>query len=124
MKQEKKRLTPIEKIEKINQQIDKLKQQQKNVQKTFESKITNLLKREKAFNYDFNVLYGGILELCQKLSDPKNHETDIKKFQKLGELALDKKQKNEKKENTKNKNDENSNTQQARKTLKPKYDLP
>ncbi|CAO5682006.1 MAG: hypothetical protein HEEMFOPI_01557 [Holosporales bacterium] len=45
MKQEKKRLTPLQRIEKINQQIEKLKQQQQTVQKTFESKITTLLKK-------------------------------------------------------------------------------
>ena len=37
MKKEK--LSPLEKIEKINKQIEKLKKQQQDVQKTFESKI-------------------------------------------------------------------------------------
>ena len=93
MKQEKKRLTPIEKIEKINQQIDKLKQQQKNVQKTFESKITNLLKREKAYNHNFTILYGAILDICQKLNDQKNNKDQISHWEKIGNAALDKKKK-------------------------------
>lgn len=96
MKQDQKRLPPIEKIQKINQKIEKLKIQQQNVQKIFENKITMLLKKEKAYHHDFNVLYGGILDLCQKLNNPKNNESNIQQFQKIGKMALDKKQKNEK----------------------------
>lgn len=91
----KQRLTPIEKINKLNEKIEKLKQQQLSVQKTFESKITTLLKKEKAFNYDFTILYGGILDLCQKLNNPKNNESDIQKFQHIGTSSLIKKSKSE-----------------------------
>lgn len=96
MKQEKKRLTPIERIEKINEKILKLKQLQQNVQKTFESKITNLLKREKIYNHDFTILYGAILDTCQKLNDQQNNIDQISSWEKIGTMALEKKQKNEK----------------------------
>lgn len=97
----KQRLTPIEKINKLNEKIEKLKAQQKNVQKVFETKIITLLKKEKAFSHDFSALYGGILDICQKLNNQNNNESDIHKFQKLGALALEKKQRDDKIADTK-----------------------
>ena len=91
MKKEK--LSPLEKIEKINKQIEKLKKQQQDVQKTFESKIINLLKKEKAFHHDFTILYGSILDICQKLNDQKNNKDQISHWEKIGNAALDKKKK-------------------------------
>lgn len=91
MNHEKKRLTPIEKIEKINQQIEKLKRRQQTVQKTFESKIINLLKREKAFNYDFTILYGAVLDICEKLNDSKNNKKQIEHWKTIGNSSLEKK---------------------------------
>ncbi|CAO5675668.1 MAG: hypothetical protein HEEMFOPI_00273 [Holosporales bacterium] len=98
MKQKKKKLTPLQQIEKINQQIEKLKQQQKTVQKTFESKITSILKKEKAYNHDFTTLYGAILDICQKLNDQQNNHDQLSHWEKIGITALEKKKKSEKTE--------------------------
>ena len=107
MKQDQKRLTPIEKIQKINQKIEKLKLQQQNVQKTFETKITALLKKEKAYHHDFNVLYGAILDVCEKINDHNNTD-QISAFHEKGNLALSKKNKKE------------SIIDESKKILKPK----
>ena len=124
MKQEKKRLTPLEKIEKINQQIEKLKQQQQNVQKTFESKITSLLKKEKAYNHDFNTLYGAILDVCQKMNKLDLGHEQIKTWKTKGELSLFKKPNKKKYElDATSKKEEESvlETPKKREQLKVKY---
>lgn len=92
----KEKLTPIEQLEKLNQKINKLKQQQQKVQQSFEVKITNLLKKKNAFHHDFNILYGAILDVCQKLNDPKNNKDQISVYREKGTLALSKKMKNDK----------------------------
>lgn len=89
----KEKLTPIEQLEKLNQKINKLKMQQQKVQKTFEEKITNLLKKKNAFHHDFNILYGAILDICEKLNDQKNNKDQIKHWEKIGMMSLDKKKK-------------------------------
>lgn len=123
MKQEKKRLTPIERIEKINQQILKLKQQQQNVQKTFESKITALLKKEKVYAHDFTLLYGAVLDICQKLNDQENNNAQILTWEKIGSSALEKKKKAEKSELNNSKISSDPDDSNNRKTLKPKYSV-
>lgn len=123
MNQEKKRLTPLQKIEKINQQIEKLKQQQQKVQKTFEAKIANLLKKEKAYTHDFNILYGAILDVSQKLNDSKNNQEQISNWEKIGSSALVKKQKSEIPQSKENEHHSNSDDAKNRKTLKPKYSI-
>ncbi|CAO4848094.1 MAG: hypothetical protein FADNKDHG_01526 [Holosporales bacterium] len=87
----KEKLTPIAQLEKLNQKINKLKMQQQKVQKTFEEKITNLLKKKNAFHHNFNILYGAILDICEKLNDQKNHEDEISHWKKIGTTALEKK---------------------------------
>lgn len=94
---DKKKLSPLQKIHKINQKIEKLKQQSQNVQKTFETKITNLLKKEKAYHHDFTILYGAILDICQKMNRAEFNEETLKRFQTLGQSILEKK-KNKKNE--------------------------
>ncbi|CAO5673887.1 MAG: hypothetical protein CNLJKLNK_01374 [Holosporales bacterium] len=91
----KEKLTPIEQLEKLNQKINKLKMQQQKVQKTFEEKITNLLKKKNAFHHDFNILYGAILDICEKLNDQQNNKDQISVYQEKGTLALSKKKKND-----------------------------
>lgn len=123
MIQEKKRLTPIERIEKINQQILKLKLQQQNVQKTFESKITTLLKKEKVYNHDFTILYGAILDICEKLNDQQNNKEQLSHWEKMGSSALEKKKKTEKSELNDSQISSDSDDSNNRKTLKPKYSV-
>lgn len=112
----KERLTPIERIEKLNQKINKLKQQQKNVQKTFETKIITLLKKENMFHHDFNILYGAILDICEKIKNPDHNKTSIDSFLEKGQSALSKK-----KRESKNKTMDDSQINDSRKVLKPKY---
>ncbi|CAO5682814.1 MAG: hypothetical protein HEEMFOPI_01812 [Holosporales bacterium] len=116
MKQNKKRLTPIE-------QIEKLKLQQQTVQKTFESKITTLLKKEKVYNHDFTLLYGAILDICQKLNDQQNNNTQISSWEKIEITALEKKKKSEKTEQQKKENHSDLDNEKNRKTLKPIYNI-
>ena len=92
MKKEK--LSPLEKIEKINKQIEKLKKQQQDVQKTFESKIINLLKKEKSFHHNFNTLYGAVLDGAQKLNKLDINHEQIKIWEESGKSALLKSSKN------------------------------
>lgn len=112
----KERLTPIDRIEELNQKINKLKQQQKNVQKTFETKIITLLKKENMFHYDFNVLYGAVLDICEKIKNPDYNRTSIDSFLEKGQAALSKK-----KRESKNKKSDDHQSEKSRKVLKPKY---
>ena len=57
----------LQKIKEIDQKITELKQTQEKLQQHLESKIISLLKTEKAFAIDFEILYGAIYELTQKL---------------------------------------------------------
>lgn len=82
----------LRKIKNIDQKILDLKQQQEKLQHDLELKIIKLLKIENAFTVDFEILYGAIYELTQKLksdhfntSNPDNlHSQAIAKWRHLG----------------------------------------
>ncbi len=66
----------LQKIKNIDQKITELKQQQEKLQQHLELKIIGLLKTEKAFAVDFEILYGAIYELTQKLKHDNIHNLD------------------------------------------------
>ena len=66
----------LQKIKDIDQKITELKQAQEKLQQHLESKIISLLKTEKAFAVDFEILYGAIYELTQKLKHANIHNLD------------------------------------------------
>ena len=98
----------LQKIKDIDQKITELKQQQEKLQQQIELKIIALLKTEKVFAVDFEILYGAIYELTQKLkndsSDNLNpnhpHSPEIAKWRNLGISLLQKGKEKEKRKNT------------------------
>ena len=66
----------LQKIKEIDQKIAELKQAQEKLQQHLELKIISLLKTEKAFAVDFEILYGAIYELTQKLKHDNTHNID------------------------------------------------
>ena len=66
----------LQKIKNIDQKISELKQQQEKLQQQIELKIITLLKTEKAFSVDFEILYGAIYELAQKLKNDSSDNLD------------------------------------------------
>ena len=66
----------LQKIKDIDQKITELKQAQEKLQQHLESKIISLLKTEKAFAVDFEILYGAIYEITQKLKHENIHNLD------------------------------------------------
>ena len=88
----------LQKIKNIDQKISELKQQQEKLQQHLELKIISLLKTEKAFAVDFEILYGAIYELTQKLKndssdniDPNHpHSPEMANWRKLGISLLQK----------------------------------
>ena len=88
----------LQKIKDIDQKITELKQAQEKLQQHLELKIISLLKTEKAFAVDFEILYGAIYELTQKLQydsvnnlDSANpHAAEIANWQQLGLARLNK----------------------------------
>ena len=91
----------LQKIKDIDQKIAELKQSQEKLQQHLESKIISLLKTEKAFAVDFEILYGAIYELTQKLKHDNIHNLDsanphaveIANWQQLGVSLLQKQRK-------------------------------
>ena len=98
----------LQKIKNIDQKISELKQQQEKLQQHLELKIISLLKTEKAFTADFEILYGAIYELTKKLKndsssniDPNHpHSPETVNWQKLGISLLQKGKEKEKRKNT------------------------
>lgn len=86
-------LSPLDKIEQIKNKIEKLKHQQEKIQISFEEKIISCLRKEKAFTHNFDVLYGAIIDITQKLNDEKNNINHIENWKKLGQKSLNKKNK-------------------------------
>lgn len=94
----------LQKIKNIDQKISELKQQQEKLQQQIELKIITLLKTEKAFAIDFEILYGAIYELTQKLkNDSSNnldhdhlHSSQMANWKHLGLNLLQKKETNAK----------------------------
>ena len=90
----------LQKIKNIDQKISELKQLQEKLQQQIELKIINLLKNEKAFAIDFEILYGAIYDLTQKLkNDSSNnlnpdylHSSQMANWQQLGLNLLKKKE--------------------------------
>ncbi len=88
----------LNKIKAIDQKIVTLKEQQGKLQQSLELKIINLLKAEKALSWDFEILYGAIYELTQRLQNAILHNSDlahcdaleITKWQQLGAERLGK----------------------------------
>ena len=88
----------LQKIKDIDHKITELKQQQEKLQQHLELKIISLLKTEKAFGVDFEILYGAIYELTQKLKHDNIHNLDsanpcaaeIANWQQLGLTRLNK----------------------------------
>ncbi|MEI6627790.1 MAG: hypothetical protein WCN27_00040, partial [Alphaproteobacteria bacterium] len=98
----------LQKIKDIAQRITELKQQQEKLQQQIELKIIALLKTEKAFAVDFEILYGAIYELTQKLKndsydniDPNHpHSPEIARWRNLGISLLQKSKEKDKGKNT------------------------
>lgn len=90
----------LQKIKNIDQKISELKQQQEKLQQQIELKIITLLKTEKAFSVDFEILYGAIYELAQKLKndssdnlDPDHlHSSQMANWRQIGLNLLQKKE--------------------------------
>lgn len=94
----------LQKISAIHKKIELLQQQQTKLTTNLEIKIIALLKKEKAFENDFEVLYGAIYELTQKLkkadvsADADSHNrnsdhpsaTEIANWRILGKSILEK----------------------------------
>ncbi len=99
----------LQKIKNIDQKISELKQQQEKLQQHLELKIISLLKMEKAFTADFEILYGAIYELTQKFKNDNSHNlnsdyfhsSEMANWQQLG-ISLLQKGKEKKKEKGKN----------------------
>ena len=97
----------LQKIKNIDQKITELKQQQEKLQQHLELKIIGLLKTEKAFAVDFEILYGAIYELTQRFKndnsnnpDPDHpHIVEMANWRQLGVSLLQK----DKEKNTKSK---------------------
>ena len=66
----------LQKIREIDQKIVDLKHAKEKLQQQIELKIISLLKTEKAFATDFEILYGAIYELTQKLKNDSFHNLD------------------------------------------------
>ncbi|MDQ5883796.1 MAG: hypothetical protein QG556_133 [Pseudomonadota bacterium] len=101
----------LQKIKDIDQKIAKLKYVQEKLQQHLELKIISLLKTEKAFAVDFEILYGAIYELTQKLkNDNFNnidsnhlHTHEMANWRQLGISLLQKGKEKEKNTNAKTK---------------------
>ena len=86
----------LKKINAIDKKIELLRQQQIKLTANIETKIIDLLKKEKAFYCDFEILYGAIYELAKKLKnlDSQNFNDsvniEIAKWKKSGAELLTK----------------------------------
>jgi hypothetical protein len=115
----------LQKIRKIDQKIINLRHTQEKFQQQIELKIISLLKTEKAFATDFEILYGAIYELTQKLKNDSFHHIDtnhhsapeIANWRQLGISRLQK----SKGKNTNSKT--NSATSVSRKIAVPKQQV-
>ena len=101
----------LQKIKDIDQKIAKLKYVQEKLQQHLELKIISLLKTEKAFAVDFEILYGAIYELTQKLKNDNFYNTnpddsysaEMANWRQLGISLLQKGKEKEKNTNAKTK---------------------
>jgi len=66
----------LQKISVIHKKIELLKQQQTKLTAKLELKIIALLKNAEAFENDFEILYGAIYELTQKLNHAHLHNSN------------------------------------------------
>ena len=91
-------MNDLQKIKDLEKKINDLKQQQEKLKQHLEVKIISLLKKEKAFAGDFEILYGAIYELAQKLKhgNSNHHNSDnsseMAKWRTLGIKYLGKNQ--------------------------------
>lgn len=69
------------KLQKLNEKISELKQQQEKMHHQLGEQIIKLLISKNAFEVDFNVLYGAIIEVTEKINHASDEE--IKKWQKI-----------------------------------------
>lgn len=60
---------------------NELKQQQKKIHHQFGDKIIKLLISKNAFEVDFNILYGAIIEVTEKINHASDEE--INKWKKI-----------------------------------------
>lgn len=61
-------------LQKLNDKINQLKQQQEKIHHQLGEKIIKLLISKNAFEVDFNVLYGAIIEVTQKINNASDEE--------------------------------------------------
>jgi hypothetical protein len=97
------KLSKSQRIIAIHKKIESLKQQEEKLNKKLETRLITLLKNEKAFDCDFEILYGAIYELTQKLQNIDSHNLtnenddfrniEMVEWKKLGAELLTKKKK-------------------------------
>jgi len=80
------------KMDFLQNQIEKLKAQKLKVQKNFEknqhAKIIALIKKENGFSHDFTVLVGALSEALKSLNELDAENEKVKAYQKIGEDFL------------------------------------
>jgi hypothetical protein len=64
------------KLQKIDEQINSLKLKQEKIHHQLGEKIVKFLINKKAFEVDFNILYGAVIELTQKIKNADKNEIE------------------------------------------------
>jgi hypothetical protein len=80
-------------LDKINKQIIFLKEKQTKIEQQLETKIINIFKKHKAFNHDFEILSGMILDGLLQLENKNVDKSLLDKWQNLG-ISFNKNTKN------------------------------